>query len=547
MGNRKLPNLYIVFYAALSLLILGPLLKPGYILLLDYVVGPHPKFLIDGDAAYNSWPVFTLLYSLSKIIPSWLVQKTVLFGVLFTAGIAMHIVVPVKSQGARYFAGTLYMVNPFVFARLQAGHIGLLLGYSIAPFVAFAFLRFLREPDIKNAIKAGLWLTILALFSLHSLFVLLILAIGLGVFALNNRRDRDYLSHLAKGFVVFLLVFLILNAFWLVPFVFGRSPVSSIDIRHVKDFETRPDGQFGVIFSVAGMHGFWHTQMFNLKKAVPVWPVLFLLILALAVYGLISAVRDEDLRLPAIVLALTTALAVPLAAGTASWAVKDVWLWMFNHVPFFKGYREPQKFVALIALTYAYLGAVGVDNIIRQAGKRYKGGFLRHLPVVFVLSAIITVVIYTYPMFWGLGGEMRSVGYPDSWYRANEIMQKDPTEGKALFLPWHLYMRFRFNHVYRVVANPADQFFQRPVIRGDNLELKEVYTTSKDPASRKVEESIDKGKNGLSVAPDLSRLGVRYVVLAKNDDWREYRWLYRQKQLVKVYETSDIVLFKLKK
>ncbi len=543
MGNREdllqniTPKLYILFYAGLALLVLGPLLKPGYILLLDYVVGPNPKFLINGDAALNSWPVFTLLYGVSKIIPSWLVQKLVLFGILFTAGVSMHTTVPVKSQGARYFAGTLYMINPFVFARLQAGHIGLLLAYAITPFVIGAFLKLLYETDIKNGVVAGIWLTVLAIFSLHSMFVLIVLAIGIVVFVWNNRRDRDRLMRLGKCLIAFLLVFLVLNAFWLFPFVFGSSPISSIDSRQIKDFETRPDGQYGVIFSVAGLHGFWHTQMFNLKKTVPIWPLLFLSFLAIAVYGLFLAVKEKDKTSSAIILALTAVLVVPLAAGTASWATKDIWLWMFDHIPFFKGYREPQKFVALVAFSYSYLGALGIDGLGKLMKRRYFVAIL----------AILAVAVYTYPMFWGLGGEIKAVEYPGSWQKANEIMQKDPAEGKVLFLPWHLYMRFRFNHVYRVVANPADQFFERRVIQGDNLELKDVYTTSKDPESRRVERLLVKGGKGSPIHDDLVDLGVLYIVLAKDDDWREYRWLFDEERLENVFETSDIALFKTSK
>jgi hypothetical protein len=553
IGNREqnlqalIPRLHIFFYAALSLLVLGPLLKPGYVFLLDYVVGPHPRFLISGDAALNSWPLFKLLYALSKIVPSWFIQKLVLFSILFTSGMSMHNMVPVKSRGARYFAGTLYMINPFVFARLQAGHIGLLLGYSITPFVVSAFLRLLKEPDLKKGIKAGLWLTILAIFSIHSLFVLLILILGIGVFGWTKRRDHAYLKRLGKGVVSLLLLFLILSAFWLIPFIFGRSPITSIDVRHIKDFETRPDGQYGVVFSVAGLHGFWHTQMFNLKKTVPVWPFLFLVILAFVVYGLISAIKDEDTRSPATVLALTAVIAIPLAVGTASWAIKDAWLWMFVHVPFFKGYREPQKFVALVAFSYSYLGAIGIDTLGRYLNGKNKTGVMRQSPTAVALLAVVAVVIYTYPMFWGLGGEIRSVDYPDSWYKANEIIKGDPSEGKTLFLPWHLYMPFRFNHVYRVVANPADQFFERQVITGDNLELEKVYTTSTDPTSQEVEGLMAKGRNGRSIGAGLIDLGVSYIVLAKDYDWRKYRWLYREKKLTKVFETSKLTLFKIRK
>ena len=47
---------------------------------------------------------------------------------------------------ARLGAGLFYAVNPFVFDRLYAGQLGVLLGYALLPFAVDALLDAARKP-----------------------------------------------------------------------------------------------------------------------------------------------------------------------------------------------------------------------------------------------------------------------------------------------------------------------------------------------------------------------------------------------------------------
>jgi hypothetical protein len=126
-----------LFYALLSLSILGPLLQPGYILTLDMVFTPHfdsSSFVFGLDEWWPSAsaPFFILMEFGSKIVPAWLIQKAILFLVFFLAGLGAHRLFPYRGAGA-YFAGLLYMINPFTYARFLAGQWGMLTAYAMFP------------------------------------------------------------------------------------------------------------------------------------------------------------------------------------------------------------------------------------------------------------------------------------------------------------------------------------------------------------------------------------------------------------------------------
>jgi hypothetical protein len=114
--------------------------------------------------------------------------------------------------------------------------------------------------------------------------------------------------------------------------------------------------------------------------------------------------------------------------------------------------------------------------------------------------------------------------------------------GKILFLPWHKFMRFSFTDDR--VWNPAEPFFRRDVIAGDNIELERLPTLSRSPRSAFLEAVFRRGTAVCRAGQLLAPLGVEYVVLAKAIDWKAYRWLDDQLDLEPVSDDADLVVYR---
>ena len=75
----------IFIYLAISVFILGDLLKPGYILTLDMVFAPNVKWINMFYGLEGPWiselPLVVLLDLGSHIIPVWLEQKIILLNI----------------------------------------------------------------------------------------------------------------------------------------------------------------------------------------------------------------------------------------------------------------------------------------------------------------------------------------------------------------------------------------------------------------------------------------------------------------------------------
>jgi hypothetical protein len=146
-------------------------------------------------------------------------------------------------------------------------------------------------------------------------------------------------------------------------------------------------------------------------------------------------------------------------------------------------------------------------------------------------------------MLWGFGGHLRvTPDYPKDWYEVNEFLNQDRADFKVLFLPWHQYMHFTF--VGKVVHNPARDFFDKPVIQGDNIEFGPIFTQERNPTSAYIE------RNFVKPAPKVSDMGkkllplkVKYVILAKEVDFQKYNYLDLQKDLKLIMDTETLSVY----
>jgi hypothetical protein len=258
--------------------------------------------------------------------------------------------------------------------------------------------------------------------------------------------------------------------------------------------------------------------------------LLLVALLTVGAFGFYTAWQDAR-RFRVKVLTATIIIGVILSMGDQG-PLGGVYRWLFLHLPLFAIMREPQKFIALVALGYAILVGWGVEALIEltrgQAAKTLASIMLAAIPIA-----------YTPTLFFGMAGQLRTAQYPRSWTGADSTMGAGV--GKVLFLPWHQYMSFPFTG--RVIGNPANAVFRRDVIAGDNVELAAVHSVSRSQQSRYLEYLFANGTSVCSFGHLVAPLGVQYVFVAKTLDYARYSWLDQQADLVIAIDNADLRLY----
>ena len=509
-----------IIFAVLAFAIVFPLLSAGYLLSLD-------AFSVPGKMPWTSFwsPSFffgNFLAALNIFLPSYWIQKLMLFAIFFLAGWGMARLAPVSGTKAKIFAGLLYSVNPFTYERVMAGQWWLLLAYASVPFVIEKMLKFSLFP-------LALLLTILANLSTHYFLIAGVLVL---FYSLWKRKFR---------FITMLTgLLLILNINWLLALLFGRSEiaqsVSTFNRTDLLSFQSISDPNLGLVFNLSSGYGFW-AEVFDYfispKSVVIFWPVLSLFFIILAGFGAYRSVKNKnDSNFPlAVCLIVMAFLALDFAGGVALKPISGFMFYLYDKVPFLYGFREPQKLIGFVMLAYAYFGAVGLSAFKKP---------------IFVVIAIVLVLLYTPTVFGGFWGQLKPVSYPVSWNRVNEILNKDKGNFLTVSFPWYQYLRYGFNNNQPVV-NTAPYFFARPVItasyahesRIEALHVDGLLRIEKEGRNLLGEDVFDRPDWGV----DLAVIGVKYIILTKDDDWQTYHFLDQQKNLIKVSDSPEISLY----
>lgn len=511
-------------FAALTILILWNLILPGYIFSLDMI----PKNQLDAktyiynlhDSTNSNMPLYLILSLANLVIPFSIIQKILLFLALFLSFTTMYTLIPTKSEIPKYFGALIYTINPFVYARFLAGHINLLLAYSITPLAVIYILKFAKKPDKKNTIMTALIIALTGILNLHNLFLTLLLFAAI----LAAKPKRTYIKPTLKIIALLLLI----NAYWLVP----QTRSSSIDMITQNDipiFQSKPSLSFNTALTLASMHGFWRGGCDYSKDHIPYWPLLFLIILFLSVHGYIHTKTPYKHAFAAIWL-----ISIILATGITGY-YRDIYLFLYNNLFFFKGFREPQKFIALVTLAYAYLGSLGINQIIKEKTK---------LKNIIIVIALLVPFIYSFKMFFAFASQLVPQDYPHDYYETDLYLKNDTGDFNVLFLPWHLYMDFSWNkNKDKRIANPAGSFFTKPVIAGDNMEAGGIYSSSNNLRSKYIESAL-KQKNTTNLGSKLVSINAKYIILAKEVDYRNYLFLANQSDLTLVKNSTNLLLFK---
>ena len=522
-----------VLFTVVGIAVVAPWTGRGWLVMLDWTAGPRATLTNSAygldPAQLDAMPVRVALAVLRMVVgpgpASWL--PVLVFFPAAAAGMARLVDGPTTRRLA---AAALFVANPFVVQRLQAGQLLVLGGYALLPWATRSFLA-ARASGRWFRVRSAGWLALMVSVSPHMLWI------GGVVLAASLVSPRPRLRDLVR---VVLTVFaaLAVYAYGVVMYLSGVH-LAHVGHADLAAFPTAGGTTLGQLANVVTLQGFWRQSAAGAVWSpggftVAVVGVAF----AVIVLGVRAGLRNRGTRALTVTVAVAGAAGVVLALG-ASGPTGFVYRLAFDHLPFFQVMREAQKFTMLVALAAAVGFGLGAEWVVARTATP-GGGQVRRAATV---GALALVPVLTLPsLAWGLGGDVRLSHFPASWSAAERIMGPGPES--VLFLPWHQYQAFPFTDG-RTVRNPAAAFFSRPVVDGDALELPGLRTSSTSARSAYLEQLLARGAGIRSLGQLLAPLGVRYVALATTTVDESYRWLGHQRDLVLVLDRPDLRVWRV--
>lgn len=163
-----------------------------------------------------------------------------------------------------------------------------------------------------------------------------------------------------------------------------------------------------------------------------------------------------------------------------------------------------------------------------------------------IIIALILPFVYSFTFFNGFAGQMKTADYPADWDEVNMFLNKDSNDFKVLFFPWHQYMNFHWvpNRDKRI-ANPSQNFFEKDVITGKNVEIGDIYRQVYSTDQVYIDFLLNKKTEISNLGELIAPLNIKYILLNKEGD-RNYHFLFNQSDLELVQETENFYIFKNK-
>ena len=513
----------------LALLVVGPLLKPGYLLLRDAVSTPR-SYVSDTALGLTSAPRATpqdfAVALASQVIDGGVVVKALLVLGLWLAGWGAARLVatalPDAGVAGQFVATTLAIWNPYVAERLLQGHWSLLVGYGCLPWVSTAMLR-LRTAS-GSFFGLAFWI---ALAGLTPTGLLLAATVGLVCVAVPVQNPGGSWPRWRCAAVT-LGAALVAALPWLTASALGASLTShtAANTLGVAAFAPRAEPGLGTLASLASLGGIWNGEAVPISRTTLFAVASAVVLLGVVAAGLPTVVRRPAAR-PLLVLAVAAVL-VPAALATGPGL--HLLGALVDAAPGVGVLRDGQKWVALAVPGYTLAGAGAMVTLRRWVP-----------PPADVVAAPVCclALIFALPdLAWGVWGQVSPVQYPRGWAAVAAAINGRP--GAVAVLPAGTMRLYSWSG-RAPVLDPLPRWVRADVLSTGDLVISGTVIPGEGTHARAVQQLLLAGPDPSALAP----AGVGWLVVESDtagDMGASPRTLGALKP---VYRDDDLALYRI--
>ena len=310
----------------------------------------------------------------------------------FASAFTMFILVKylTKNAYAAFFAGLAFAFAP-VHTGQGLSHLNIMAS-EMLPLFAYFFIRMAREARDREAVYAGVAITLNAMFDLHFLLLSGILIVAFLIYSvlfqrrsiLNKRYAvRFGLMLLVAGVIGLVVYYQTFYGLIFAPSALGSTAAATVSVH----LHRSPDLlQFLLPSPQNPILGRFSTPFFtNFLSFLQVQTYIGYTVLVLSIAGLYTRRKDRGVLFWAFlaVVAFLISLGPSVIVNGQVTGLQGIWTYLDYLVPFFKSFRTPFRIDYLVAFGLAILAGYGVtainDRIDRMnvTGANWRAGAIR--------------------------------------------------------------------------------------------------------------------------------------------------------------------------
>ncbi len=526
------------------LAVTGPWLAPGYLFFTDFAVGPYSRF---------SWPTIgapgKALMHVVGAVTSNDVGQTVFLVALCAALLAGGYRLArafTDDKTVAVVAGLFFLFNPFVYDRFGYGQVWVIASVACMALAFASACDWTRDPAGKRwaIFRALAWAGLSVHFTPHAAYLLAPLALAWLVWSVRETVAAGTAKDIWRAAIVPVLLGLaaaaVMNLNWVWPSGGGGGgglwiSTEEITWHHFQVFRTAGETAFDASARVAALAGFWGAAQHRYQDftAEPGWMSAFLLSVPLLAAGWWQGMRDPRRRWLAWGTLAAAFVSFLLALGLASAPTEALTRFLFAHAPGYSGMRETQKWAAVMLVCYVVWLTWGLAWLRTRTWVRgWRAALTAFVAAVMIAQAPL--------LAWGLHGAFTPRPYPDDWQELAVWLEERGCDGTIVFLPWHMYMAFRWIGPAPVIRPTAA--FPCRMLGTSDMEWGGVEVIERGAQGEVAAWVKAQGKTDVLADPDID---IRLIVLAKEADWQRYAWLANVPELRGVFDTPTLRVYEV--
>jgi hypothetical protein len=378
-----------------------------------------------------------------------------------------------------------------------------------------------------------------------------------------NKYTAVKLISLAGGIIL-------VNSYLLITVFFQKEnsfelikQIDAYGTKHQQAFATT-QWQLGTSLNLLAMRGYWWERMgrfTTLEHYSRTRPIVAFMLFMLMIVWLFFYYPQQKQKV--ILLTLIWLLSWILAHGVGQ---DSLFSWfnqlLYDYIPMYQWFREPQKRIGLLVIGYAISWARGLHYLF----SRYSA-----FPsiVSYQYIAALLPVTYASVLLFGALGQLSVSEYPTSWSQVRMLVSNtvvDKCLAKAdwvsqwcysmIVFPWHAYIKMPW--LPKVTWWRIMNYFWPNILFWDNIEIADIYTQSTRPESALIESYIGpqwlfwsevNDPNMTSFIKLLKGMWISQITVVKSSDRERYSSIMEygvEKWYLNIaFEEDDIVLYNL--
>ncbi len=351
---------------------------------------------------------------------------------------------------ALIFGSLLYALNPYFVYRIQ--HIYLLVGYSFFPLIILYFFKVfdhkfqsavipsysavsskLYYENYRDIFILSLLITLgsaaihyffYSVLALGTIFLLLIMKYMLFKRQQVYLYKKNVMTAIIKKLLIFIVLFALLSFYWLSIYAGSILVDAEASQHNINEIDTYTMfSRNSDIVNVVFLDSYWWKMMTH-SKGISFYLGGGIILIVILTGAITHFKRHHAITL----LTILGGIMMLLATGVNYPIIKDVFL-ILCRIPFFGNvFRDPNKLIGLLAVSYSVLFIFGVESLVQLF--KHKSS----LKIILFATISLASVMYLLPMkLYFVDEYYRPIEIPEAYADLNQEFNE--SERYAVYLP----------------------------------------------------------------------------------------------------------------